>query len=103
RLLIYKENSTNCYFSIYLFGWETLVINKKQHSAASSPANEASNIKNKKAVTKANDNARRDIQKRSANSFCKVFLFLPTPHSSLHYSNDSLLVIHQEQEYKLVL
>ncbi|WP_347172044.1 hypothetical protein, partial [Phocaeicola vulgatus] len=25
RLLIYKENSTNCYFSIYLFGWETLV------------------------------------------------------------------------------
>ena len=22
----YKENSTNCYFSIYLFGWETLVI-----------------------------------------------------------------------------
>ncbi|MCA6024996.1 hypothetical protein, partial [Bacteroides thetaiotaomicron] len=27
RLLIYKENSTNCYFSIYLFGWETLVIN----------------------------------------------------------------------------
>ena len=22
---IYKENSTNCYFSIYLFGWETLV------------------------------------------------------------------------------
>ncbi|MDB0699792.1 hypothetical protein PL499_24940, partial [Bacteroides xylanisolvens] len=27
RLLIYKENSTNCYFSIYLFGWETLVNN----------------------------------------------------------------------------
>ena len=27
RLLIYKENSTNCYFSIYLLGWETLVIN----------------------------------------------------------------------------
>lgn len=26
RLLIYKENSTNCYFSIYLLGWETLVI-----------------------------------------------------------------------------
>ena len=25
RLLIYKENSTNCYFSIYLLGWETLV------------------------------------------------------------------------------
>ena len=25
-LLIYKENSTNCYFSIYLFGWETLVM-----------------------------------------------------------------------------
>ena len=34
RLLIYKENSTNCYFSIYLLGWETLVnkwnrMNKK--------------------------------------------------------------------------
>ena len=27
RLLIYKENSTNCYFSIYLLGWETLVNN----------------------------------------------------------------------------
>ena len=27
RLLIYKENSTNCYFSIYLLGWETLVTN----------------------------------------------------------------------------
>ena len=27
RLLIYKENSTNCYFSIYLLGWETLVSN----------------------------------------------------------------------------
>ena len=27
RLLIYKENSTNCYFSIYLFGWETLEAN----------------------------------------------------------------------------
>jgi len=26
RLLIYKENSTNCYFSIYLLGWETLVM-----------------------------------------------------------------------------
>jgi len=26
RLLIYKENSTNCYFSIYQLGWETLVI-----------------------------------------------------------------------------
>ena len=26
QLLIYKENSTNCYFFIYLFGWETLVI-----------------------------------------------------------------------------
>ena len=26
RLLIYKENSTNCYFSIYLLGWETLDI-----------------------------------------------------------------------------
>ena len=25
QLLIYKENSTNCYFSIYLLGWETLV------------------------------------------------------------------------------
>ena len=25
QLLIYKENSTNCYFFIYLFGWETLV------------------------------------------------------------------------------
>ena len=24
-MLIYKENSTNCYFSIYLLGWETLV------------------------------------------------------------------------------
>ena len=29
RLLIYKENSTNCYFSIYLLGWETLVANIK--------------------------------------------------------------------------
>ena len=29
RLLIYKENSTNCYFSIYLLGWETLVYNFK--------------------------------------------------------------------------
>ena len=27
QLLIYKENSTNCYFSIYLLGWETLVTN----------------------------------------------------------------------------
>ena len=26
RLLIYKGNSTNCCFSIYLLGWETLVI-----------------------------------------------------------------------------
>ena len=25
QLLIYKENSTNCYFPIYLLGWETLV------------------------------------------------------------------------------
>ena len=25
QLLIYKENSTNCYFSIYLLGWEALV------------------------------------------------------------------------------
>ena len=25
QLLIYKENSTNCYFFIYLLGWETLV------------------------------------------------------------------------------
>ena len=25
RLLIYKEDSTNCYFFIYLLGWETLV------------------------------------------------------------------------------
>ena len=24
-LVINKENSTNCYFSIYLLGWETLV------------------------------------------------------------------------------
>ena len=30
RLLIYKENSTNCYFSIYLLGWETLVINEQK-------------------------------------------------------------------------
>ena len=47
----------------------TNIINKKQHSAASSPANEASNIKNKKAVTKANDNARRDIQKKERQFF----------------------------------
>ena len=25
-LVINKENSTNCYFSIYLLGWETLVF-----------------------------------------------------------------------------
>ena len=30
RLLIYKENSTNCYFSIYLLGWETLVNKYKE-------------------------------------------------------------------------
>lgn len=30
RLLIYKENSTNCYFSIYLLGWETLAFNYGQ-------------------------------------------------------------------------
>ena len=31
RLLIYKDNSTNCYFSIYLFGWETLDNNPIGH------------------------------------------------------------------------
>ena len=30
RLLIYKGNSTNCCFSIYLLGWETLVINEQK-------------------------------------------------------------------------
>ena len=35
RLLIYKENSTNCYFSIYLLGWETLVtLNDLDKTAA---------------------------------------------------------------------
>ena len=35
RLLIYKENSTNFYFSIYLFGWETLVIKRNKEEAGS--------------------------------------------------------------------
>ena len=39
RLLIYKENSTNCYFSIYLLGWETLDIDlslqSEDHAIAS--------------------------------------------------------------------
>ena len=26
----YKENSTNCYFSIYLLGWETLIHYKQE-------------------------------------------------------------------------
>nr|WP_314554214.1 hypothetical protein [uncultured Prevotella sp.] len=42
---------------------------QKQHSPASSPANDASNTKNKKAVTKANDNTRRDIQKKESQFF----------------------------------
>lgn len=40
-----------------------------QKSTTSSPANDANNTKNKKAVTKANANTRRDIQKKESQFF----------------------------------